>query len=194
SFGIGSLARFTTRPTCSRAICSTRSRFIAPYEFFTISASSFGPVWSGRAESPTVGNAAVNIAYLCQDLGVPVLGRKGASAHVRGVVGALTRAGHRVILMTPAVKGSPWEEPADVDAQLLHVPPGAETENVFGSLKTLNVALGVQNTLPGELRRILYNQDLAKQLLRRFESAAPDVIYERASLYATAGVTVGQEL
>src|SRR3989442_11417238 len=38
------------------------------------------------------------IAYLCPDLGIPVLGRKGASAHVRGLVAAFGRAGHSVAL------------------------------------------------------------------------------------------------
>src|SRR5438876_722344 len=46
----------------------------------------------------------------------------------------------------------------------------------------------------GELRRILYNQELGTQLKRRFESAPPDVIYERASLYGTAGVALAREL
>ena len=136
----------------------------------------------------------MKIAYLCADLGVPVLGRKGASAHVRGLVGALRRGGHPVVLVTPILNGSPWEEPAALEAQLLHVPPGADAENVFVALKTLNVTLGVQSSLPGELRRVLYNQDLAKQLMRRFEHSPPDFIYERASLYATAGVTVAREL
>ena len=68
----------------------------------------------------------MKIAYLCPDLGVPVLGRKGASAHVRGLVGALRRGGHPVVVVTPILNGSPWEEPAAIEAQLLHVPPGAD--------------------------------------------------------------------
>jgi glycosyltransferase involved in cell wall biosynthesis len=48
--------------------------------------------------------------------------------------------------------------------------------------------------LPGGLRRILYNQDMVMPLMRRFEHDPPDFIYERASLYATAGVSLAREL
>src|SRR5262245_63979556 len=41
---------------------------------------------------------AVRILYLCADLGIPVLGRKGASVHVRSLAAALTRAGHAVVV------------------------------------------------------------------------------------------------
>ena len=136
----------------------------------------------------------MKIAYLCPDLGIPILGRKGASVHVRGLVAAFRQAGHSVVLVAPILKGSPWEEPATVDAQLVHVPLGEDADNASLALKALNVTLGLQTSLPGELRRILYNQDLTKQLMRRFENYHPDLIYERASLYATAGVTVAREL
>ena len=35
----------------------------------------------------------MKILYLCPDLGIPVLGHKGASVHVRELASALTRAG-----------------------------------------------------------------------------------------------------
>ena len=51
-------------------------------------------------------------------------------------------------------------------------------------LKAFNETLGIEDSLPEELRRILYDQNLAAQLKRRFENHAPDFIYERASLYS----------
>ena len=145
-------------------------------------------------ELPTTDDIAVRIAYLCPDLGIPVLGRKGASAHVRGLVAAFGRAGHSVALVAPVLNKSPWEKPATVDATLLHMPPGVDAENASLGLKSFNELLGVQNVLPGELRRILYNQDLTTHLVRRFKNFRPDVVYERASLYATAGVAVARAL
>jgi hypothetical protein len=136
----------------------------------------------------------VRILYLCPDLGIPVLGRKGASVHVRGLVAALCRAGHAVALSAPLLNKSPWEEPARTEARLLHLPPSAKATAAFLALKTFNHALGVENALPGEVRRILYNQDMVIQIMRRFENDPPDVIYERASLYATAGVSLAREL
>src|SRR5437016_1816455 len=136
----------------------------------------------------------MKILYLCSELGIPILGRKGASVHVRGLLSAFDRAGHFVVLAAPLLNKSPWEEPASLNVPLLHLPPSADTLNAVLALKAFNEGLGVTNSLPGELRRILYNQELGTQLKRRFESAPPDVIYERASLYGTAGVALAREL
>lgn len=55
--------------------------------------------------------------------------------------------------------------------------------------------VGIENSrLPTELRRILYNRDLYSQVKRRCKDERPDFIYERASLYATAGVSLAHEL
>ncbi len=136
----------------------------------------------------------MKIAYLCPDLGVPVLGRKGASVHLRGLAHAFVRAGHYVVLATPLLNKSPWEGPAKLDMSLLHLPPSADIVKAVLSLKAFNEMLGVANSLPGELRRILYNQELATQLKYRFEHDPPDFIYERASLYGTAGVALARVL
>jgi glycosyltransferase involved in cell wall biosynthesis len=136
----------------------------------------------------------VRILYLSPDLGVPVLGRKGASVHVRGLANALTRAGHRVVLAAPLLNKSPWEEPAGLAAQLLHLPLSAEATEIVLAVKAFEETVGAESSLPGELRRILYDQQSAVALKRRFEHHPPDFIYERASLYATAGVKLAGEL
>jgi glycosyltransferase involved in cell wall biosynthesis len=38
----------------------------------------------------------MNIAYVCADRGIPLLGTKGASVHVRAITGALAERGHQV--------------------------------------------------------------------------------------------------
>ncbi len=43
--------------------------------------------------------ASMNIAYLCADRGVPVLGDKGASVHVREFATALAGMGHEITLL-----------------------------------------------------------------------------------------------
>ncbi|HYT61354.1 MAG TPA: glycosyltransferase family 4 protein [Haliangiales bacterium] len=136
----------------------------------------------------------MKILYLCPDLGVPALGRKGASVHVRELVAAFGRAGHNVVLAAPVLNKSPWETPAVVEANLLHVRPSSRIAEVAAALKGLNALLGVENSLPGELRRILYNQEFKDDLKRRFDGDPPDFIYERASLYGTAGVVLAREL
>jgi len=48
--------------------------------------------------------------------------------------------------------------------------------------------------LAGDLRRILYNQELVAKVVRRFGDARPDVVYERASVFSTAGIQIAAAL
>lgn len=136
----------------------------------------------------------MNILYLCPDLGIPVLSRKGAAIHVRELIAAFTRAGHNVVLAAQMLNKSPWEKPAELNIPVVQVRLGQPAASALLALKEFNELLGVENSLPGELRRILYNKELETELKRRFENAPPDFIYERASLYATAGVNLARAL
>lgn len=135
----------------------------------------------------------MKVLYLCPDLGIPVLGRKGASVHVRELIGAFARAGHRVTLAAPTLTKSSADEPATVRARVIQVSPDAATLAAVRGLKKFNGMLGTENSLPGELRRILYNEALYSDLKRRFLNHRPDFIYERASLYATAGARLAEK-
>ncbi len=128
----------------------------------------------------------MKILYLCADSGIPVLGRKGASVHVREMIAAFRRLNHTVILASPCLTKSPWEEPARVDASVMHIP----FQQKMSSVKVFLAPFDGESTLPGELRRILYDQTLQSHLLKRFEDDPPDFIYERASLFSTAGVAL----
>jgi glycosyltransferase involved in cell wall biosynthesis len=134
----------------------------------------------------------MKVLYLCPDLGIPVLGHKGASVHVREMTAALSEAGHEVILAAQMLNKSPWEKRAEIKVPVIQVRPGAATSSAVAAFKNFNEGLGAENSFPGELRRILYNQDLIEDLRRRFENSPPDFIYERASLYATAGVALAR--
>jgi glycosyltransferase involved in cell wall biosynthesis len=136
----------------------------------------------------------MKILYLCPDLGIPVLGRKGAAVHVRELVGAFERAGHSVVVAAQMLNKSPWEKPAPFDTQLIQIRPSLGASVAVLAFKEFNARLSVENSIPGELRRILYNKELETELLRRFENDPPDFIYERASLFATAGVAIARNL
>lgn len=129
----------------------------------------------------------MKILYLCPDLGIPVLGRKGASVHVRELVGAFARGGHRITLAAQTLLKTPADEPAKVKARVIQVLPDPAAVSAIHDLKEFHSLLGADSPLPGELRRILYNLALYRELKRRFLKHKPDFIYERASLYATAG-------
>jgi glycosyltransferase involved in cell wall biosynthesis len=137
----------------------------------------------------------MKILYLCADHGIPVLGRKGAAVHVRAMIRAFSQAGHSVILASPVLTKSPWEEPAKIEAPVVHVPTAAEMEAPLLAAREFGDILGESaDAFPADLRRILYNREIGRQLRRRFRDDPPDFIYERASLYATAGVTLARAL
>ena len=136
----------------------------------------------------------MKILHLCSDAGIPVLGRKGASVHVREMVGAFARAGHQVVLAAQVLNKSPWEKPAEINANVLHLRPAGSTQGAGQQIREFHEQIGLESSLPGELRRILYNQELQSELARRLDGDPPDFIYERAALYGTAGAIVARTL
>lgn len=136
----------------------------------------------------------MKILCLCPDPGIPVLGHKGASVHVRELIGAFARAGHRVTLAAQTLIKTPIHEPARIRARIVHIPSGPAVETTERALKDFNRRFGIESSLPGEVRRIAYNDVFYRELKRRFLKHKPDFIYERASLYATAGVQLAAKL
>ena len=136
----------------------------------------------------------MRILYVSSDLGIPVLGHRGGSVHVRSLVDALARAGHSVVVASPLLTKSQWETPARLDVPVLRVEPSALTTSASRSLEAFAATVGATNLLQDELRRILYNDDLADALRRRCQHAPPDAIYERGSIYGTAGASVARAL
>lgn len=135
----------------------------------------------------------MKILHLCPDLGIPVLGRKGAAVHVRELIGAFHRAGHQVTLAAQTLTKTPGEACARVNARVVQIRSAPHATSAAQGFKDFNEQLGVENSLPGELRRILYNKQLARELKRRFLNHRPAFIYERASIYATAGVKLAEK-
>ena len=136
----------------------------------------------------------MKILYLCADAGIPVLGHKGASVHVRELVAAFVRAGHHVTLATPLLNKSPWEQPQPFAGTLLHLRLSSSAQSAVLAAKEFIATLDIPSSLSSDLRRILYNRELETELRRRFATEPPDFIYERASLYGTAGAGLARAL
>lgn len=136
----------------------------------------------------------MNILYVCADAGVPVLGGKGASVHVREMCAAFARGGHHVILAATSLNKSPWDKPAEARAKLIHLMPDVAIRQAAAQLKSFAGAVGETSSLASEVRRILHNQEIAERLINHFEGAPPDFVYERLSLFSTAGVLVARAL
>jgi len=112
----------------------------------------------------------VRIAVVCTDLGVRVPGEKGASIHLAAIATALARAGNRVALVGVAGHGRP---PAGVEPILF--PHPGRTEG-----------------LRREVRKLRTVERIARAAEPRLREFAPDVVYERLSLFGTAGARLAR--
>lgn len=139
-------------------------------------------------------NKPMKILYLCPDYGIPVLGSKGASVHIRELIAAFDRAGHSVVLSAPRVTRTPWDKPQPVAAEFLHLEIRNSTPSIFQMINSYIEKLEVNSSLSGEIRRIVYSMEVEPRLIRHFKKTPPDIIYVRASLYATIGVELAHEL
>ena len=129
----------------------------------------------------------MRIAYLTADFGVPVLGTKGASAHVRGLVRALQGQGHEVLVLA-ANLGDGSGGSATFPMQEL--PFGAALAELYEALKQEEVCQGTR--LAQDMRNLLYALSLEVQGRLVLEQCRPDVIYERYCLFSTAGLELSR--
>jgi len=114
---------------------------------------------------------AVRILYLCADQGIPILGRRGCSTHVRETCRALRAAGHGVTILA-SQKGR--------DQQLGRDLPIVE-------VKPLRL-----RRLGYDLRNAWQNVPFARKAREIVENEGIDAIYERFSLYSLAGTWLGR--
>ena len=129
----------------------------------------------------------MRIAYLTADFGVPVLGTKGASTHVRGLVRELRRLGHELLVLTPNVGDEPHSA---LDFRLMEVPFAGALLELHEALTEEQVCQGTR--LAKDLRNILYAVNLELQGRLLLEEFRPDAIYERFCLLSTAGVELAR--
>jgi len=108
----------------------------------------------------------MRILYLCPDLGIPVLGRKGCSTHVRETCLALQEAGHEVVLLCSS-KG--------------------DDENLSEGLTIIEAPPNNRKYLGYDLRNFIQNMALARHGRKLLEDRPFDAIYERSALYSSVG-------
>jgi glycosyltransferase involved in cell wall biosynthesis len=145
----------------------------------------------------------MNIAYLTADFGVHVFGYKGASIHVREMVAALHRAGHKLWVVSPAIgttEGGEKLEHLDASIQawqknatLLHVLPDERHLQLFRELEAVDKTFGMKTRVRHELRNVLYNLTLYERLRDKPAAWKIDFIYERYALFCNAGLRLARE-
>ena len=107
----------------------------------------------------------MRIAVVCSDLGIRVPGPKGASLHLQAITRALAETGHEVMLVAVAGHGEP---PARLHSVLLPHP-------------------GRTTGLRREARKLRFSAALPRRVAGALDAFAPEVVYERLSLFGTAG-------
>ena len=123
----------------------------------------------------------MRIAYLCADLGIPLFGSKGASVHVRELVRAFSSFGHEVRVLTPRAGGEPAREfPADV----VEIRPDRRDEGVCELLRS---DPGAGPVAARDVRALLYSTTFGRRALELLDDFRPELVYERYSLFGTAG-------
>lgn len=148
----------------------------------------------GRPEASARGGGVMQIAYLCADRGVPVLGDKGASVHTREFVSALARLGHEVTVFC-ARQGA--GNPPPPGARLIEIAPDESADEI----ETQAALLGLDGhkrdrVLNRELGKLAYDRKLPTRVLAALDRAAvhPDILYERYALFHRAGGSVAKTL
>ncbi len=128
----------------------------------------------------------MKILYLCFDSGIDLSGVKGASIHVRSFVRALTELGHEVAVVGTKVS-SPESFETLTGATVLRAPLAPRNRALLRALKSGNPFLASGLSRTRYLVRAFHNREffrVADECTRRF---SPSFIYERYSLWGTAG-------
>ena len=116
----------------------------------------------------------MRLLYLSADPGVPILGHKGASVHVRALVCALAAKGVSVVLASP--RTAPEGERLDAPVELVPIAP--VLPKAHADIASLRTAVERQ----------------AAEIVGLARQHAVDAVYERYSLFSVGGVRAAAEL
>jgi glycosyltransferase involved in cell wall biosynthesis len=136
----------------------------------------------------------MKILYLNTDRGIPVLGDKGASVHVRAFTRAAAALGHEVVLACASLgRGNP-EPPAHV----IHLGIVADEARILEECARRELPTSDLNDpiFRRELECLCHDRALPGRLLAELDRIAfkPDLVYERHALFHESGVRIAEEL
>jgi len=124
--------------------------------------------------------------YLCSDQGIDLTGLKGGSIHVRSFVRALTGLGHEVTVIGTKVS-SPESFRAATGAAVSPAPLTRQNRMLLRAMKSGNRFLGRSDGRGRNLVRAFHNAEFFRVADECAGRLLPSFIYERYSLWGTAG-------
>jgi glycosyltransferase involved in cell wall biosynthesis len=128
----------------------------------------------------------MKILYLCFDPGIDLSGVKGASIHVRSFVRALTELGHEVVVVGTKVS-APESFETLTGATVLRAPLTLRNRRLHRELKSGNRFLALGLSRGRDLVRAFHNSEFFRVADECTSRLLPSFIYERYSLWGTAG-------
>ncbi len=129
----------------------------------------------------------LHIAYVCADRGVPIGGRKGASAHVAELTGALAACGAEVRIVAARVDDAASTARPVAVIEVKDRAHRLARQGMFARARTAR-----QQAQAGEAHSLMLNHVLAKKLEQLHARWGIDAIYERYSLWSYAGANFAQ--
>ncbi len=141
----------------------------------------------------------MKIAYICADLGIPVLGNKGASVHVREFTAALLGLGHEVRIYSAAGAARHAQDAHQntTRASLTVLAPSRETRVAAASFATSLQRLGWKHDpthLFSEVQHLLADPAFVSAALPLLQDFAPDLLIARHALFSLAGPELARAL
>lgn len=135
----------------------------------------------------------MRIAYLNADHGIPVLGDKGASVHVREFVTALRDAGHDVVVLCAQLGRGNRPPPAT----LVELEPQPDEARLKAVAARFPGSRDLEDRLfRREIFKLAYDECLPERAMTYFRRVDwyPDVLYERYALFHQSGVELARGL
>ncbi len=137
----------------------------------------------------------MKIAYICADPGIPVLGNKGASVHVREFTDALVELGHQVRIVSAA--GTTDDAPNETRAALTVLAPSEQLKRAASIIARGIARLDASHDhthLVSEVMHILADPAFSQAALPLLRDFAPDLIIARHALFSAAGLELARAL
>lgn len=133
----------------------------------------------------------MRILYISADYGIPILGNKGGSVHVREMAKVFHQLGHEVFTITPRMDG---DESNHFCGNLIEIQiPGYERE-ILQKLKDNGRGDRMEQALFKEIRSILSNRLIFDQIQALKRAHTIDLVYERFSLWNYSGVEAAKSI
>ena len=131
----------------------------------------------------------MKIAYISADFGIPILGNKGGSVHIRETVSAFTRLGHEVTIFSPDTNNDVEQK---TDLKIVTIGKFNDFESILRKIRSAEKQISLRTNASNDMRKYFYNLTLFDSLLPIFNKEKFDLVYERYSIFSYSGLAIAR--